>query len=238
MFKILLIEDDITLNDSIKTFLTKKGYQVYTSYSAKYALQEIGKYQVDVIITDLMMPVIDGFQFITTIRNSGITTPILIISAKDQYKDKEKGFLAGADDYMVKPLNLNELELRVQSLLRRSGAISDHKLTFKDTTLEADSLTVYTNGLKYELPKKEFQIIFKLLSNENKIFTRVQLMDEFWGIYTSSEERTVDTHINRLREKFKDNPDFEIVTIRGLGYKAVKKLWRTNQILDCILELL
>ena len=222
MFKILVVDDDIALNDSIKIFLTKKGYNVYCSYSAKYALQELEKFPVDLIITDLMMPYMDGVTFIKLVREAGITSPILIISAKDQFKDKEAGFLSGADDYMVKPIDLNELELRINSLFRRAKLSNVHELTFNNTKLDADSLTVTTNGQTYELPKKEFQILFKLLTYENKIFTRIQLMDEFWGIYTNSEERTVDTHINRLRDKFRNNPDFEIITIRGLGYKAVK----------------
>lgn len=223
MFKILVVEDDINLNDSIKIFLSKKGYDVYCSYSAKYALKELEKYQVDAIITDIMMPGMTGIEFIKDLRNSGITVPVLIISAKDQIQDKSDGFLSGADDYMVKPIDLKELELRLLSLFRRAKISNEHKLSFKNTILDSDSLTVVTNGQTFELPQKEFQILFKLLSYENKIFTRVQLMDEFWGIYSNSEERTIDTHINRLRDKFKNNPDFEIITIRGLGYKAVKK---------------
>ena len=223
MFKILLVEDDIALSDAIKVFLTKKGYDVYCSYSPKYALDELEKYPVDVIITDIMMPGMDGITFIKELRENNIKAPVLIISAKDQFEDKEAGFTSGADDYMVKPLDLNELELRINSLFRRAGISNAHQLTFKSTTLDSDSLTVTTNGQVFELPQKEFQILFKLLSYENKIFTRIQLMDEFWGIDSNSEERTVDTHINRLRDKFKNNPDFDIVTIRGLGYKAVKK---------------
>ena len=222
MFKILVVEDDISLSDSIKVFLTKKGYDVNCSYSVKYALQELDKYKVDLIITDIMMPYMNGIDFIKELRYRKIDVPVLIISAKDQYSDKEAGFKSGADDYMVKPIDLNELDLRITSLFRRAKISNEHKLSFRNTILDADSLTIFTNGQTYELPQKEFQILFKLLSYENKIFTRVQLMDEFWGIYSTSEERTVDTHINRLRDKFKNNPDFTIVTIRGLGYKAVK----------------
>lgn len=224
MFKVLIVEDDISLNDSIKVFLTKKGYSVSCSYSAKYALKELESYQVDVIITDIMMPGMDGIEFIRELRSAGIKTPVLIISAKDQFGDKKEGFLSGADDYMVKPLDLNELELRVNSLFRRAKISNAHQLVFRNTMLDSDSLTVTTNGKTFELPQKEFQILFKLLSYENKVFTRMQLMDEFWGMDSTSEERTVDTHINRLRDKFKNNPDFEIVTKRGLGYKAVKKV--------------
>lgn len=223
MFKILVVEDDINLSDSIKIFLTKKGFNVYCSYSAKYALMELDKYQVDLIITDIMMPNMNGIEFIKEVRAMGIKVPVLIISAKNEFIDKEAGFKSGADDYMVKPIDLNEMELRINSLFRRAKISNEHQLKFRRTLLDADSLLVKTNGKVYELPQKEFQILFKLLSYENKIFTRVQLMDEFWGIYTTSEERTVDTHINRLRDKFKNNPDFDIVTIRGLGYKAVKK---------------
>lgn len=223
MFKILVVEDDINLSDSIKIFLTKKGFNVYCSYSAKYALMELDKYQVDLIITDIMMPNMNGVEFIKEVRAMGIKVPVLIISAKNEFIDKEAGFKSGADDYMVKPIDLNEMELRINSLFRRAKISNEHQLKFRKTLLDADSLTVKTNGNVYELPQKEFQILFKLLSYENKIFTRMQLMDEFWGIYTTSEERTVDTHINRLRDKFKNNPDFDIVTIRGLGYKAIKK---------------
>lgn len=223
MFKILVVEDDINLSDSIKIFLTKKGFNVYCSYSAKYALMELDKYQVDLIITDIMMPNMNGIEFIKEVRAMGIKVPVLIISAKNEFIDKEAGFKSGADDYMVKPIDFNEMELRINSLFRRAKISNEHQLKFRRTLLDADSLLVKTNGKVYELPQKEFQILFKLLSYENKIFTRVQLMDEFWGIYTTSEERTVDTHINRLRDKFKNNPDFDIVTIRGLGYKAVKK---------------
>ena len=223
MFKILVVEDDISLSDSIKVFLTKKGFNVFCSYSAKYALKELEEYQVDLIITDIMMPYMDGIEFIKEVRAMNINCPILIISAKDQFLDKKAGFLSGADDYMVKPIDLNELELRINSLFRRAKISNEHQLSFANTVLDADSLLVTTNGQSYDLPQKEFLILFKLLSYENKIFTRVQLMDEFWGIYTTSEERTVDTHINRLRDKFKNNPDFDIITVRGLGYKAVKK---------------
>ena len=223
MFKILVVEDDISLSDSIKVFLTKKGFNVFCSYSAKYALKELEEYQVDLIITDIMMPYMNGIEFIKEVRAMNINCPILIISAKDQFLDKKAGFLSGADDYMVKPIDLNELELRINSLFRRAKISNEHQLSFANTVLDADSLLVTTNGQSYDLPQKEFQILFKLLSYENKIFTRVQLMDEFWGIYTTSEERTVDTHINRLRDKFKNNPDFDIITVRGLGYKAVKK---------------
>lgn len=223
MFKILVVEDDISLSDSIKVFLTKKGFNVFCSYSAKYALKELEEYQVDLIITDIMMPYMDGIEFIKEVRKMNINCPILIISAKDQFLDKKAGFLSGADDYMVKPIDLNELELRINSLFRRAKISNEHQLSFANTVLDADSLLVTTNGQVFDLPKKEFQILFKLLAYENKIFTRVQLMDEFWGIYTTSEERTVDTHINRLRDKFQNNPDFEIITVRGLGYKAVKK---------------
>ena len=223
MFKVLVVEDDISLSDSIKVFLTKKGFNVFCSYSAKYALKELEEYQVDLIITDIMMPYMDGIEFIKEVRQMNIECPILIISAKDQFLDKKAGFVSGADDYMVKPSDLNELELRINSLFRRAKISNEHKLSFANTVLDADSLLVTTNGSSYDLPQKEFQILFKLLSYENKIFTRVQLMDEFWGIYTTSEERTVDTHINRLRDKFKNNPDFDIITVRGLGYKAVKK---------------
>ena len=178
---------------------------------------------MDLIITDIMMPVIDGYDFIKSLRDASYNQPVLIITAKDSFDDMEKGFRAVTDDYMVKPINVNELALRVKALLNRAKINTERKLTVGNTVFEYDSLTVFTNKGEETLPQKEFLLLFKLISYPNHIFTRHQLMDEIWGMNSESDMRTVDVHIGRLRERFKDNTDFEIVTVRGLGYKAVKK---------------
>ena len=223
MFNILVIEDNKNMRKLICATLKQNGYSTFEAEDGEVGLDVLDTTHIDLIICDIMMPNMDGYEFTETLRDGHCETPIIIVTAKEQLEDKKKGFSIGADDYMVKPIDLNEMELRINSLFRRAKISIEHQLKFKNTILDADSMMVKTNGTTYNLPQKEFQILFKLLSYENKIFTRVQLMDEFWGIYTTSEERTIDTHINRLRDKFKNNPDFEIITIRGLGYKAVKK---------------
>ena len=170
-----------------------------------------------------MMPGIDGYQFTKALRRENIDIPVLMITAKEEFKDKVMGFEVGADDYMVKPINLEELILRVGAILRRSKIMNDKKVSIGSTTLDYNTFTVYTSNETIELPQKEFNILFKLFSYPNQIFTRTKLMNEFWGMLSESYERTIDVHINRLRDKFKDNEDFEIVTVRGLGYKVVKK---------------
>ena len=222
MFKILVIDDDVNLNYLISKVLTKNGYQVFQAYNANDAYDTIDVNYIDLIITDIMMPGIDGYQFTSSLRKENIDIPVLMITAKDEFKDKAKGFNVGADDYLVKPINMDELLLRVGALLRRAKISSEHKVSIGNTTLDYNLYTVFTNGEKIELPQKEFNILFKLFSYPNQIFTRTQLMNEFWGILSESDERTIDVHVNRLRDKFKDNPDFSIVTVRGLGYKVIK----------------
>ena len=170
-----------------------------------------------------MMPGVDGYKFTESLRREKINIPILMITAKEEFKDKVRGFNVGADDYLVKPINLEELVLRVGAILRRAKINNEKKVTIGSTVLDYNTFTVSTNGEVIELPQKEFNILFKLFSYPNQIFTRTQLMNEFWGMLSESDERTIDVHINRLRDKFKENPDFEIVTVRGLGYKVVKK---------------
>jgi len=179
---------------------------------------------VDLIISDIMMPRLDGYGLTRQLRNAGIMTPILMITGKEDFQDMREGFMAGTDDYMVKPINVNEMVLRVGALLRRAQIINERRQTLGTTTLEYDTLTVYTANEKIVLPQKEFALLFKLISNPGRIFTRQHLMDDIWGVETETESRTVDVHINRLRDRFRNNPDFEISTVRGLGYKAVKKL--------------
>ena len=170
-----------------------------------------------------MMPGVDGYKFTEALRKEKINIPVLMITAKEEFKDKVKGFNVGADDYMVKPINLEELVLRVGAILRRAKINNEKKVTIGTTILDYNTFTVTTGKDVIELPQKEFNILFKLFSYPNQIFTRTQLMNEFWGMLSESDERTIDVHINRLRDKFKDNPDFDIVTVRGLGYKVVKK---------------
>ena len=169
-----------------------------------------------------MMPVMDGYEFVRSLRDSGFTTPVLMITAKDAFDDMRLGFLSGSDDYMVKPVNVNEMVLRVGALLRRAQMINERRQTIGNTVLECDSLTVLTAGETVVLPQKEFMLLYKMVSYPGRIFTRQQLMDEIWGYDSDSDTHTVDVHIGRLRERFRNNPDFKIVTMRGVGYKAVK----------------
>jgi len=223
MFNVLIVEDDQKLNQLIKTTLIKNGYNVHVAYDGKEGIDVFDNNYIDVVISDIMMPNADGYELARAVRERNETIPILFVSAKDKYEDKLHGFQIGIDDYMVKPIDLNELLLRVAALLRRAQIANERKLTVGKTILDYDTMTVLSCGEESILPQKEFNILFKLLSFPNKIFTRTQLMDEFWGLYSESLERTVDVHITRLRDKFKDNTDFEIVTVRGLGYKAVKR---------------
>lgn len=223
MAKILLVDDDINLNNLIARVLTKNNNTVYQAHDVDEALDIMEENYIDLIITDIMMPGMDGYQFTASLRREKMDLPILIITAKESFKDKEKGFVLGADDYMTKPINLDELVLRVNALLRRAKINNEQKIIVGSTTLDYATFEVIVGEEKFVLPQKEFNILFKLLSYPNQLFTRTKLMNEFWGMMSESDERTVDVHINRLRDKFKNNPDFEIVTVRGLGYKVVKK---------------
>jgi DNA-binding response OmpR family regulator len=176
---------------------------------------------VDLIVLDVMLPDMDGFTFAKMIRDAGMETPILMATARETITDKRKGFSVGCDDYMVKPVDEEEMVLRIHALLRRSKIASEHKITLPHTVLDYDGLTVTFDGNSQILPQKEFLLLYTMLSYQNRIFTRRALMDEIWNMDSETDERTVDVHINRLREKFKNNPDFKIVTVRGLGYKAV-----------------
>ncbi|MBR6515320.1 MAG: response regulator transcription factor [Bacilli bacterium] len=223
MFKVIVIDDDANLNFLIAKVLTKNGYQVFQCYNANDAYDVLFKNYIDLIITDIMMPGIDGYEFTAALRKEKIDIPVLMITAKEEFKDKVQGFSVGADDYLVKPINLDELVLRVGAILRRAKINNDRKVSIGTTVLNYDTFTVTTGDEVIELPQKEFNILFKLFSYPNQIFTRTKLMNEFWGMLSESDERTIDVHINRLRDKFKDNTNFEIITVRGLGYKVVKK---------------
>lgn len=221
MFNIMVVEDDFNQRRLMQSVLEQHGYTVTQATDGIDALEILDRKHVDLIILDVMMPRMDGFEFTSTLRQSGCNIPILIVSAKQSPVDKRKGFIIGTDDYMTKPVDEEEMVLRVSALLRRSKIANERKLSVGSTTLYYDSLSVVCGDENQELPQKEFLLLFKLLSYPNKIFTRRQLMDEIWDMESESDERTVDVHISRLREKYRNSPDFEIATVRGLGYKAV-----------------
>ncbi len=223
MFKILIVEDDRELCQLFNRVLTNNGYQTICVFDGKQALDVLDREYIDLIVSDIMMPNMDGYELISSLRESGISIPVLMITAKDSFYDMQRGFRSGTDDYMVKPIDVNEMVLRVGALLRRAKMISDRKQVIGGTVLEYDSMTVTCGGKSMVLPQKEFMLLYKLTSYPGRIFTRQQLMDDIWGLDSETEPRTVDVHINRLRDRFRDSKDFEIVTIRGLGYKAVKR---------------
>ena len=223
MFKILVVEDDNELNRLFCRTLERNGYVSYSVADASQALELMDKESVDLIISDVMMPGIDGFEFVRQLRDAKMTLPVMMITAKSDIKDKQSGFLSGADDYMVKPVDLQEMLLRVQALLRRAKSVSERRLSFGNTSLLYDVWTVEDAEGSQVLPQKEFQLLYKLLSYPGQIFTRQQILDDIWGPEGYVDSHTLDVHISRLRERFKKNEDFEIVTIRGLGYRAVKK---------------
>lgn len=223
MFKILVVEDDNELCLLFKHVLVKNGYFVKMVSDGEEALRTLANDYVDLIISDIMMPGMNGYELISSLREAGSTIPILVITAKDAFDDMKKSFTLGSDDYMVKPVNVNEMVLRVAALLRRAQMIHDHKLTLGGTTMEYDSMTIETGGVRTVLPQKEFMLLYKMAAYPGRIFTRQQIMDDIWGMDSMTDQHTVDVHIGRLRERFRDNPDFEIVTMRGIGYKVVKK---------------
>ena len=223
MFNIMVVEDDAGTRKLMEAVLLQNGYNPILAENGIEALKIMDTTHVDLVVLDIMMPLMDGYEFAQTVRKSDESLPILMVTAREGIEDKKRGFLVGTDDYMVKPVNNDELVWRINALLRRSKIVNEHRLTIGETTFEYDELSVTRKGNTETLPKKEFLIIYKLLAYPNKIFTRLQIMDEIWGLETCTDEHSVDVHINRLRNRFKDNPDFEIVTIRGLGYKAVIK---------------
>ncbi len=222
MKKILIVEDDLELRRLFSHVLVKNGYAVKEVGNGKDAIAALENDYADLIISDIMMPVMDGYQLVKRLRDKGCTTPVLMITAKDAFDDMQKGFISGTDDYMVKPINVNEMVLRAGALLRRAQMINERRQTMGDTVLECDTFTVTSGGESYPLPQKEFMLLYKMASYPGKIFTRQQLMDEVWGYESDSDTHTVDVHIGRLRDRFRDNRDFKIVTIRGVGYKVVK----------------
>lgn len=222
MFKILIAEDDSELRQLFERVLTKNGYIPIGVADGKEALSYMEKEYVDLVISDIMMPVMDGYALVEAIRETNPALPVLMITAKGDFTDISQGFSSGADDYMVKPINVNEMVLRVRALLRRAEMNSERKQKIGDTLMECDSLTVSRGGESVVLPQKEFMLLYKMAAYPGRIFTRQQLMDDIWGYSSNSDLHTVDVHIGRLRERFKNNPDFKIVTLRGVGFKVVK----------------
>jgi len=222
MFNIMVVEDNENTRKLMEAVLLENRYNPILAKDGIEALEILDKKHIDLIILDIMMPNMDGYEFTKTLRDSNYNIPILMVTAKEDPSDKKKGFILGTDDYMVKPVDEEEMVLRIKALLRRSKIASENKIVIGDTELLYDELAIKQDGKIDVIPQKEFMLLFKLLSYQNKIFTRRQLIDEIWGLDSDSDERTVDVHINRLRDRFKDNKDFKIVTIRGLGYKAVK----------------
>ena len=223
MFQVLVVEDDRELRDLFCTVLEENGYHAIAANDGLQAFDLLESHYIDLIISDVMMPKLNGFEMTQAIRNAGYTMPILIISAKGQAADKQKGFQSGIDDYIVKPIDVNEMIWRVEALLRRSQIISQRKVRIGSSELNSDTYTLRCGEQEVVLPQKEFLLLFKLLSAPDRIFTRTQIMDEIWGVDQERDSHTLDVHISRLREKCKDNPDFDIVTMRGLGYKAVAR---------------
>lgn len=222
MNKLLIAEDDFKLRQLFQRVLVREGYTVKAVANGREALTAMDNDYYDLIITDIMMPEIDGYALVREIRDAGNTIPVLMITAKDAFDDMRLGFRSGTDDYMTKPVNVNEMVLRVEALLRRAQMMNDHRQTIGGTVLEWDSYTVNTESASMLLPQKEFMLLYKLVSYPGRIFTRHQLMDEIWGYDSESDTHTVDVHIARLRERFRDSKDFKIVTMRGVGYKVEK----------------
>ena len=224
MFKILVVEDDSELNRTVCSYLNQNGYEAKGCFGAQEAYDAMYGGQVfDMVISDIMMPGIDGFQFAETIRELDQDIPILFMTARDDMGSKRRGFKAGVDDYMVKPIDLDELLLRIEALLRRAKIAASKRLQVGHLTLDAEEHTAYIDDEEITLTVREFNILYKLLSYPKKTFTRAQLMDEFWDPDSASGLRTVDVYMTKLRDKFSDCGDFEIVTVHGLGYKAVLK---------------
>ncbi len=222
MFKILIAEDDAELRELFRQVLGKNGYEAVGVSDGAQALEALDNGYFDLIISDIMMPVMDGYALVKELREAGITIPVMMITAKDAFDDMRMGFLSGTDDYMVKPVNVNEMVLRVSALLRRAQMIAERRQVVGQTVLSCDSYTATRGDEVVALPQKEFLLLYKLASFPGKIFTRQQLMDEIWGYASETDPHTVDVHIGRLRDRFRDNPDFHIVTMRGVGYKVVK----------------
>ena len=224
MPKILVVEDDTELNRTVCTYLNRNGFETYGSFNANEAYDILYEKTIDLIISDIMMPGTDGFEFARAVRETNKEIPILFMTARDDFMSKRMGYAVGIDDYVVKPVDLEELVLRIGALLRRAKIASSRKLEIGKLILDSDEHTAYYDGEEIQLTVREFDLVFKLLSYPKKTFTRSQLMDEFWDIDTNSGTRTVDVYMTKIRDKFSCCSEFEIVTVHGLGYKAVIKI--------------
>ncbi|MBE6969140.1 MAG: response regulator transcription factor [Ruminococcaceae bacterium] len=224
MFHILVVDDDKNTRLLFKAVLQAENYTVFTADNGEAALEIMEQEHIDLVVLDVMMPKMDGYEFTRTLRESNNNLPILMVSAKQLPADRKQGFLVGTDDYMTKPIDEEEMLLRIRALLRRARIVSERRIVLGKVTLDYDSFTVSREGESVELPQKEFQLLYKLLSYPGKIFTRIQLMDEIWGAESETGWETVTVHIGRLRKRFESWEEFEIQSVRGLGYKAVKKV--------------
>ena len=222
MFQILVVEDDVNTRKLMTAVLKENGFYPIPAANGMEALNMLDLHHIDLVILDIMMPGMDGYELTEHLRESNYSLPILMVTAKQLPEDKRRGFMVGTDDYMTKPVDEEEMILRMKALLRRAQIVSERKICIGDVVLDYDSMTVSRNGEVQELPNKEFCLIYKLLSYPGKIFTRMQLMNEVWGVESESDDSTINTHINRLRKRLENYPEFSIETIRGLGYKAVK----------------
>ena len=221
MFNVLVVEDDKNLKKLMVTYLKRNNYTVFEANNGIQALDIIDKQYIDLVISDVMMPEMDGFELLNELRTSNYEIPIMLITAKGDISDKKQGFILGADDYMVKPVDMEEMILRVSVLLKRVKSANKRKIVIDDLIIDYDQLSVTKHGKVYNLAQKEFYLLYKLISTPNTIFSRQELIEEIWGLESESEYRTVDVHIKRLREKLSDLNEFEIVTVRGAGYKIV-----------------
>lgn len=224
MFHILVVDDDKNTRMYFQAVLEKNGYTSSIATDGEEALEILSREHVDLVVLDIMMPRMDGYEFTKTLREGDNNLPILMVSAKQLPTDKNKGFAVGTDDYMTKPVDQDEFLYRIKALLRRARIANERKIVIGDVVIDYDSLTVTKNGETQELPQKEFLLLYKLLSYPGKIFTRIQLMDEIWGVESETGWETVTVHIGRLRKRFESFDEFEIESVRGLGYKAVKKI--------------
>ncbi len=222
MFNILVVDDEIHIRKLMSVILKQNGYDVFCAENGEVALEIMDNQHIDLVVLDVMMPKMDGYKFVETLRQGSCDIPVLMVSAKQESSDKRMGFIAGTDDYMTKPVDEDEMLLRIKALLRRSNIAHQRQIKIGEVVLNYDSLTVKEKTKSHTLPPKEFYLLYKLLSNPDRIFTRYQILDEIWGMESETADNTVVVHINRLRKRFEDLKEFEIVTVRGLGYKGVK----------------
>ncbi|MCL1837418.1 MAG: response regulator transcription factor [Treponema sp.] len=223
MFRVILAEDDKILRALYVKVLKQNGYDVFEAADGEKALEIVESNIIDLVIADIMMPKVDGYELVSTLRKKGHSMPVLMITAKNRFTDLQLGFLSGTDDYMTKPINIDEMIIRVQALLRRSNMASEKKYVIENTVLDYDSLELVYSNKSQILPLKEFQLLYKLVNSLGRSFTKMQLMDDVWGVDCYTDPHTLEVHVNRLRQRLADNPDIEIITVRGIGYKAVRK---------------